>query len=451
MPTMSEAKFETLCTLYRAADFGQGHAASLIISNEEIHKALETCLSDVSEYAVGLDADEVKFPIGSTVQLQFGAPRSGLGTLADNLAQLLGSTRARLQEPKDYFLIDGKFAKNDAKIPDDVEKYRLVLRLIEEFQKAAAFLDKEKGMLVFVHGGKFELPINYEVVDLLKVDNAAAAKLLSFVGDDTHKEKKLGILEGAMRTVLESWPKERRLAHLLSALPQLAEKARDGYQLFIADFSYDKVRDATEAAKVEYAAKIHKAFSDIQTQILGIPVATIVVATQMKDAKDWGYEFWVNTAVLAGCWVFAILVGFVLWNQTQTLAVLNDEITRQQNQIQRKYKDIADQFAETFMFLHRRLCLQRWALGAVGVVLVVGLALAHLVYFKVTAPAQSWFPGKTQTALTASDAGVASPNKLASSVPATAPSTPSAQTHAYSTTALGQDTHAVLGASGAKP
>lgn len=39
----------------------------------------------------------------------------------------------------------------------------------------------------------------------------------------------------------------------------------------------------------------------IQNQPPGIPVATIVVTTQMKDAKAVNDEFWINTAVLMGC------------------------------------------------------------------------------------------------------------------------------------------------------
>ncbi|MFL9966597.1 hypothetical protein PQR02_37670 [Paraburkholderia sediminicola] len=442
---MSDAKFETLLTLYRAADFGQGRGATLAVSNDSIREALTTCLSDVREYAVGLDADSDEFAIGATVKVAFEDPRTGLGVLACNLSEILQPTRYRLKEPKDYFLIDSKFAKNDGEIPGDVQKYRQVLRLIELLKQSAAFLDSDEGVLVFVHGGKFELPIEYRVENMRALDEAAIERLLSFVGDDAHVEKKLGILEGATRALLENWPKEQRFTHLLSNLPQLAERASDGYKLFIADFSYDKVRDATEAAKVEYAGKIHKAFSDIQTQILGIPVATIVVASQMKDAKDIGYEFWVNTAVLVGCWVFAILVTFVLWNQTHTLAVLDAEIERQKELIKKQYKDIASQFVGVFKFLRRRLCLQRWALRAVGFVLFVGLILAHVIYFKLTVPAQAWLPNGTHTATSN-----VTDKPPVSAVPARGSSAASAQEGAHSQAAQQRSTSLPSGASGAK-
>lgn len=81
---------------------------------------------------------------------------------------------------------------------------------------------------------------------------------------------------------------------------------------FTSGFSYEKVRDEVEATRIEYAGKIHKVIGDIQNQLLGIPVATIVVATQMKEATRYDSQYWINAAVVLGCWVFALLVLMLL-------------------------------------------------------------------------------------------------------------------------------------------
>jgi hypothetical protein len=52
---------------------------------------------------------------------------------------------------------------------------------------------------------------------------------------------------------------------------------------------------------------------------LGIPVATVLVATQLKLATNWGEAAWINSAILAGVWVFAVLMVFVMRNQRHTL------------------------------------------------------------------------------------------------------------------------------------
>lgn len=389
---MSDANFENLVEVCRAATFvAGGREASLTLSTQALLDALSACLADDREYGVQMtDGDPDHLVLGSTVELIFNDPRTGFGVVADSLRDLIASPKFRVSEPRNYFLIDQKFSKGDATVPDNVERYRRVLQFVLLLKKSAAYLDAEAGVLVFVHGGKYELPVNYSIDDLDRLDGATLDKLLSFVGDDTHNEQKLAIVEESVRSITGAYERAARFPGLLTQLSDLSSKVSDGYRLFVASFSYDKVRDTLEAAKVEYAAKIHKAFSDIQNQILGIPVATIVVATQMKAAAKVGYEFWVNSAVLVGCWVFVVLMIFLLMNQLHTLAVLATEIHRQRDQIARQYKDIAGRFNGVFEFLSQRLRLQKLALWAVGAVLVVGFLLAHVVYFKLTTPAGAW-------------------------------------------------------------
>lgn len=142
---------------------------------------------------------------------------------------------------------------------------------------------------------------------------------------------------------------------------------------------------------MEYAAKIHKVVTDMQNQLLGIPVATVIVATQMKDAKAIGYEFWVNTAVLVGCWTFAGLMVLLLRNQSHTLEVLDVEIARQKEQLMKEYAPIAGRFKDVFDFLIRRVRHQERILWFIGGVVVVGWVLAHLIYFFLTPPARTLF------------------------------------------------------------
>jgi hypothetical protein len=71
----------------------------------------------------------------------------------------------------------------------------------------------------------------------------------------------------------------------------------------------------------------------------------------MKDARTIGYEFWINTAVLVGCWIFAVLMIFLLRNQAHTLDVLRDEISRPKRQLNKDFSGVAKQFSGTFEYL----------------------------------------------------------------------------------------------------
>jgi len=388
---MDNVGFDQLITLCRAIEFKENSREGLLtITDDTQRQLLDSLIADGGE-EFGLSirsGDPHTLSIGDRIELEVGDPRIRLGIIATDLGNLLIAPKAQLREPKRYFLIDSKFSNSDETVPDAIVRYRQVLALICLLKEAAAFLDEEAGDFIFVDDGKFQLPIRYTRNDLQQIDIIVIERLLESFGNDTHREQKLAILAKSVRTVCGSAIPNERFSTLLRHLPDLQKSFSEGYRLFVADFSYDKIANQLETAKLEEITKIHKTFSDIQNQILGIPVATVVVATQMQQATAIGYEFWVNTAVLIGCWVFAILSALMLRNQLHTLSAIGDEIERKKTQMLTEYQSIADLITRSFPFLQKRLRVQRIAFYVVAAILGVGLVVAHMVYFMITFPAK---------------------------------------------------------------
>lgn len=328
--------------------------------------------------------------VGQSVEITV-SPRLGFGLLKHDIGDLLaGSRRARIKEPSFFLMAEGISSSDPVADDHPVARYRAVLRLIQTLKRCAAFLDVDEPALVFIKDGKFELSIEYDADDLRKMSLPIILEVLDIIPSGPHEKQCASILAEAVVSITEHLASEQRFRHLLAHVGELKKKFEQGYQLFAAGFSYEKVRDQVEAARVEYSGKIHKVFSDIQNQLLGIPVATIIVATQMKDAKTYGYEFWVNSAVLVGCWVFAILMIFLLHNQSHTLAVLRDEIDRQKRQLKKEFAAVADSFTKTFDYLSKRAFTQRVILWVIDFFVIVGLLLSHVIYLKLTPPARDW-------------------------------------------------------------
>jgi hypothetical protein len=360
------------------------------IKSESDLRTLKTCFEaqhDTHLTFVNVE-EQTSLEVGQTVEITI-SPRLGFGLIQYDLDDMLnGSRRARIKEPSFLLLADG--VSNDTSVDDDhvVSRYRTVLRLIETLKRAAAFLDADEPALVFIKNGKFELPIEYDEEALAKMPLSFVRDLVDILPANTHEKQCVAILGEAVVAVTEDMAAEQRFRHLLANASEIKRRFEQGYQLFAAGFSYEKVKDQVEAARVDYSGKIHKVFSDIQNQLLGIPVATIIVATQMKDAKDLGYEFWVNTAVLVGCWVFASLMVFLLHNQSHTLGVLRDEIDRQKRQLKKEYAAVASQFSNTFDYLAKRALTQRIILWVIDGFVIIGLLLSHVIYLKLTPPAR---------------------------------------------------------------
>ena len=394
---MSKVTFPLLLSIYRNLAFdSNANGGTLTLSSQDLRDTLALLLEEENLDDSGISlasGNPDKLVVGQTVRLLVGEPRLGIGVLARNLNGLLRTRKARIEEPKKYFLIDSKYAPGGLAVPPEVQSYKNLLSFIQLLKEAAAYLEAEREELIFIHEGKFTLPVSYHIEDLLAADLSAMRRIEDSFTNDTHKEQKLAILADAAISLVKGAPPAERFQRLLSHLSELQKKFADGYRLFVSNFSYDKVRSELEAAKVEYTGKIHKVFSDIQNQVLSIPVATIIVATQMKDAgaaKATSYETWVNSAVLLGCWIFVLLVGLLLWNQRHTLEVLKTEITRQKELIQKRHQTVAPSFDVIFKALDQRLCLQKRVLWAIAIVLMVGLVSAHFVYFSLTPIAWSW-------------------------------------------------------------
>ncbi|MBX9725251.1 MAG: hypothetical protein K2X81_27855, partial [Candidatus Obscuribacterales bacterium] len=275
------------------------------IATDDDLRALRVCAIDRHDTHLAFINEEnpETLSVGQPVEISV-SPRLGFGQLKQDIGALLdGTLKTRIKEPSFFLMAEG--ISNTDTINDDhlVSRYRAVLQFIQTLKRAAAFLDADEPSLVFIKDGKFEVPIEYDVDDLKWLPLSAIRELLTILPEGTHEKQCASILAEAVISLTEHLASNQRFKYLLTNASELKKQFEQGYQLFAAGFSYEKVRDQVEAARVEYSGKIHKVFSDIQNQLLGIPVATIIVATQMKDVKTVGYEFWVNTAVLVGCWV----------------------------------------------------------------------------------------------------------------------------------------------------
>ncbi len=365
---------------------------SFTISSDEALRALMACLySEPDTHLQFLnDEDPTVLKVGQTVEIEV-APRFGFGLLVPNVKALLEAQGARIAEPANFLILDELLSKTDNVTEDHLlTRYRLVLSFIQTLKQSAAFLDSDQPSLIFIKDGKFEMPTEYTDEDLRKLPIDAVRDLTSILPKGTHEEQCKCIMAEAVINMTKHLPIYKRFQYLLEHAADLKKRYEQGYNLFASGFSYEKVRDQVESARLEYVGKIHKVFSDIQNQLLGIPVATIIVASQMKDAKAIGYEFWVNSSVLIGCWVFAVLMIFLLQNQSHTLGVIDIEIKRQKRQLEKDYASVATLFFDTFTYLTRRAETQKYILWAIDAFVVVGLLLSHIVFFKLTVPARDW-------------------------------------------------------------
>lgn len=389
------AKFSDLITVLRSLKNRSVNAGNitgnLLIDTQEVLDALNACVDDYVNTALSITHPDEAVNIGMEIQLEISTPRPGFGLLCENMDALLRYPGARVKEPGNYYLLDSDFGKDDPPPAGSImTSYRTMLSFVSMLKTCAAFLDERAELLVFVKDGKFEVPVKYTENDLEAANTNILANLSNIISAGVHEKQQISIMAEAVYEMSAKYPSEQRFTVLVNSASELKDRFEKGYTLFAAGFSYEKIRDEIESARVEYSGKIHKIFSDIQNQLLGIPVATIIVATQMKESMKVDGNFWTNLAVLIGSFIFMILMHFLLRNQKHTLEVVGIEINRQKITLEKHHAAIAPNFVETFAALDLRYKAQRRILIAIDFVVFVGFVLAVFFFYKLNMPVQQW-------------------------------------------------------------
>lgn len=323
------------------------------------------------------------------IKVQNG-PRGAVqrGYAVQNLDGLLRFDRSRVEVLEPSFLADSNWATGEPGEPDEFQRYRQTVEFTQWLRERADVAESDR--LVFLLSEKLELPISsYKREDIAFASFEDISTLRQLLADDLHKDQRRAIAIRALIEMLGGLPANDRFPHLLRNLPDFIQRVKNGYALYVAEFSYERVRDQVEAARIEIAGKLNKTISEIQNQILAIPVATILVATQMKA----GTENWAtNLALVIASAIFVFLMRMILRNQRDSLSVLNREIDRQAALLRKDYKDVAERFNDVFCDLHGRQASQERRLDWVWYLVLTGFALSVVAAY--------WFSTRPSAATT---------------------------------------------------
>lgn len=377
-------KFSELVPIYKAMQPLQGAAVSVVLT-QEIKQLLETILDDdetLADSGISCLSDFRSWSIGDNVQLNITSPRIGLGVLCSSFEEYISFPNFQLKEKNNFFLRDCLFFSKGAVAPSEVVKYREILRFIDILKSCAHYFDERAGALVYYKDCKFEMPVSY-TFDLVKgFDSAALVELELLMSGKLHETQKKRLLAETVMDVSAGVLLEQRFSNLIKCVRELVSKAQVGYDLFSTDFTYEKAKEEVHSFKLETTARLHKVISDIQTQVLGVPLGTFVALSQMKKANHLGSQFAVNLVILFGSIVFSTLLAGLLFNQYLTLKTIEADVDRQRKVFVERFKAMPEAYEGVFVSLRNRLAFQFFAILGVAVLVAVAVVIS-IVFFVV--------------------------------------------------------------------
>ncbi|MCM5553340.1 hypothetical protein [Pleomorphomonas sp. NRK KF1] len=376
-----------LLEIYRNSVWVDDHTASLTIVSDGIARTLKLVEKSDRAYHeadIALQDDKAQLAVGSVVEVRIGSPHRSLGLLSKDWDALLASSFSRMREPSAFFIRSDKTHNETLPPTETLLKYRSTLKLVKMLSESALFADQQQAKLVYFADARVEVQVKFAAKDLRSIDPAQVDLLEKVLEGEVHAEQRLGILADAVVELVSGQSAAGRFHYLMQNVDELVRRVHDGYRLFASSFSYSKIRSELEKTQSEYVARIHKTFSDIQGQLLGLPVASVVVATQLKAPTMCGPELLSNIAVVCGACLFAALLIASCINQWMTLDAISNELKGQRTRLNAEFSEIKDLFTGSFDALDGRILWQRWIMGLIVGLSVIGAGFTVRAYLVLT-------------------------------------------------------------------
>lgn len=389
---MSQINREQLIDLYKKSFFQENFSKGQItVDSPALVESLRLAFSsdDTGWSQIGIDP----IVLNQTYKFFHRLPRSAdFGHIFNDMDQFCRNSFFKSKNTKKYFIIDLKFDSNDSNKPEIINKYEALLRLLEILEKSAAFVDSSSSRFLFLQPEKMELEVFYTPLNLINLDIDSINKIQGYISENIHESQKRIIFSKAIVGYCKNETLPNRFIKLLGGLKSIFETLDHDYAVFSSDFSYEKLRNEIENAKLEEQVKIHKIITDIQNQILGIPVATVIVATQFKTQKqvDYNalYQFCLNTGIFIGVLIFVVILWFLIKNQKESLLGLEIEIVRKDMKFKIDspivYKKIESEGKPPFAEVFNRIKTQKRILNSIRWIGVVGLIITLFIYCAIT-------------------------------------------------------------------
>jgi len=189
-------------------------------------------------------------------------------------------------------------------------------------------------------------------------------------------------MKEVLYSLLVNVPERDRLQYLFSHFGEFTKRVNENYQLFVSEFSFDKVRREYEEKKREYLVKLNDVFSSVQSRMIGIPVSLALTALKLSGSVD-DLSLTSNLLILMAVLIYSVFIFIMLANQSHTLNSIKDEYTSQMKRMKHHFADQYDKIEDIQRELNKRYTFQKGTMWFF-IVLTILLILAMGFLFGMT-------------------------------------------------------------------
>jgi hypothetical protein len=303
-----------------------------------------------------------------------------------NLNELISTSGRRITPPNIFHIKDISFTypnEDEEKLNEctTLKNYFYACQLFSSFSDICDYEDKKGSdkKLIFVGSAMLTILPNYKLEDLLEISMPDSDHAVTkFFMEKEHRDQKKVILLDAIFSVFQEFT-TLDFGLILRKLSEIFIVANKSYNLYMKEFSFEKIKSKFEHEKLEFTIKLNSIFSNIQNQILAVPLAMFLSSAQFNIENKFAFK---NIVVWFAVIVFSLLLSFLIRNQKSTLTAIKAEIDQQQTDLADKYTEEKDYFSTVYTDLVTRYDTQNWLLLSVDIMVSIFILLTT-IYFIV--------------------------------------------------------------------
>jgi len=176
-----------------------------------------------------------------------------------------------------------------------------------------------------------------------------------------HNQQKRTILKQLLLEEFGSLDENARLAALFHRIGNLYKRYLSRYETYVAEVSVEKVLEKLEKDKLEWLGKINKAVTDLNAQILGVPLATLLAGARLVGNPD---DALANLIVVVAIVIFVFLLLQSIRMQKHHVEVLNQTLGSEREILERRHMALKDEIEKVFDALEKQVNATRRRLAS---------------------------------------------------------------------------------------
>ncbi len=279
-----------------------------------------------------------------------------------------------------FYIQELHFLSADAAMPTAIAHYKDLLQLIQLLVFIADYvidnIGESKEIVLFAKR-KMNMLVHYNQNDLRHMAYLDQLAVQLYEAHD--KEERKSIFTSELIHFLLPYAPHERFSRLLASLDVVYDNYLKSHLLYLEKFSYHDLKTKVDKDKLEYTKKIYATVNDIQSKMIAIPAAFLLVFAQFDFANSRSLK---NILITIGAFLFSVLLEVLLKNQFGVLRYVEKEVLQFKSELRNAatHLDLSE-FTKSFAGLQSIANRQRVYLWIFRIIVWLVPLTAILLFF----------------------------------------------------------------------